>query len=54
MQDQGQLLQEKCMQTGNWNELYVFSLRLGSDSKNKDLPSIPKHVLFFFSLKNTA
>ena len=47
MQDQEQLLQEKCMQTGNWNELYVCSLCLGSDSKNKDLRSIPKHVFFF-------
>lgn len=50
MQDQEQLLQEKCVATGNWNELYVFSLSLGSSSKNKDLQSIPKHGLFFLSL----
>lgn len=49
MQDQEQLLQEKCVATGNWNELYVFSLSLGSNCKNKDLQSIPKHGFFFLA-----
>lgn len=49
MQNKEQLLKEKCLETGNWNELYAFALSSERNCEKKDLRSVPKYI--FFSLK---
>lgn len=50
MQDQEQLLKEKCLEMGNRNELYAFSLSFERNWEKKNLPFVPKYF-FSFSLK---